>query len=259
MDKAPTHGILYRGPSMLDGAPILAIGTYRETATNRKTGAMLQTWIIRADVDTIQAIASGADSSVCGQCPARGPTASETVGAPGIYRERSCYVNIGQAPLAVFSAAMRGSYRLLAHDDAADLGAGRMVRLGSYGDPAAVPVDVWRAVLSRSIGHTGYSHQWRNPIAAPLREFCMASVDTLAEAREARALCWRTFRVRLAGDPIADREHECPAAAESGAKLQCVDCLACGGADGLRGSPTIIVHGPMARRFSANIARAAVQ
>lgn len=259
MDKAPTHGILYRGPSMLDGAPILAIGTYRETATNRKTGAMVQTWIIRADVDPIQAIASGADVSVCGQCPARGPTASETIGAPGIYRERSCCPNVGQAPLAVFRAAVRGSYRLLGHDDTARIGEGRMVRLGSYGDPAAVPFEVWRALLSRSIGHTGYSHQWRNPIAAPLRQWCMASVDTVEEMREARAAGWRTFRARVAGDPIAESEHACPAAIESGARLQCVDCRACGGADVRRGSPTIIVHGPMARRFSANIARAAVQ
>lgn len=241
-------------PLVLDGSPILLIGTYRETATNRKTGAMLQTWIIRADIDPLQAIASGADSAVCGMCPARGPSA--LAGAGGIYRERSCYVNVGQAPLSVFRAAARGRYRVLSHAELGEIGADRHVRLGSYGDPAAVPVERWRAVLARSIGHTGYSHQWRNPIAAPLREFCMASVDTLAEAREARALGWRTFRVRLAGDPIADREHACPAAAESGAKLQCVDCLACGGADGRRGSPTIIVHGSMARRFADNVARA---
>ena len=43
--------VLYEGPSLLDGEPIVAILTgLRSSSGNRKTGAMLQTWILRADV-----------------------------------------------------------------------------------------------------------------------------------------------------------------------------------------------------------------
>ena len=48
--------ILYEGPSLLDGEPIVAILTgLRSSSCNRKTGAMLQTWIMRADVSPAEA------------------------------------------------------------------------------------------------------------------------------------------------------------------------------------------------------------
>ena len=40
--------VIYRGPSLLDGAPIVVIATV--TDTNSKTGAMVQTYIIRSDM-----------------------------------------------------------------------------------------------------------------------------------------------------------------------------------------------------------------
>jgi hypothetical protein len=41
----PTGYEVWRGPSAIDGAPIVVIATVR--SNNRKTGAMLQSWIIR--------------------------------------------------------------------------------------------------------------------------------------------------------------------------------------------------------------------
>ena len=43
-------------------------------------------------------------------------------------------------------------------------------------------------------------------------------------------------------------EHEslCPASAEAGKKLTCEQCLACGGADGRKGSIYIPAHGGFA-------------
>ena len=38
--------IIYEGPSQIDGAPIVAIATLK--SRNRKNGAMIQTWILRA-------------------------------------------------------------------------------------------------------------------------------------------------------------------------------------------------------------------
>ena len=83
--------ILYEGASVLDGAPIVVIATMR--TDNPKTGAMVQTWIIRSDIDPMAASKEGLDSSVCGNCPLR-----HSLGG-------ACYVTIFQAPLAILQAA----------------------------------------------------------------------------------------------------------------------------------------------------------
>jgi hypothetical protein len=65
--------ILYRGPSMIDGKPIVAIATgYDNESVNQKTGAMAQVWILRDDIAPIEAAQRGEDASICGQCPHRG-------------------------------------------------------------------------------------------------------------------------------------------------------------------------------------------
>ena len=130
-----------------------------------------------------------------------------------------------------------------------EAGRGRAVRVGSYGDPAAVPASVWRALLSDAATHTGYTHQWR---AAPeLAAMLMASADSPEEALEAQALGFRTFRVRAASEPVLAREFVCPASKEAGAKTNCAACHACGGnASKAKASPVIIAHGATARRFT---------
>ena len=67
--KAPKQRgfILYDGPSVLDGQPIVVIATME--TSNRKTGQMVQTWIIRSDISPTDAAKIGLDSSVCGHCP----------------------------------------------------------------------------------------------------------------------------------------------------------------------------------------------
>jgi hypothetical protein len=103
-------------------------------------------------------------------------------------------VNVGQGPLAAWRTYKAGGYPLW---DGYGVN-GKFVRLGTYGDPAAVPVDVWRALLRDASGHTGYTHQWQNPALpnlSELRSLCMASVDTAQEAALATQLGWRYFRV----------------------------------------------------------------
>jgi len=125
------------------------------------------------------------------------------------------------------------------------IGDGRIVRLGTYGDPAAAPTSIWDHLTQYADGHTGYTHQWRTSPA--LRKLCMASVDTNAEAIEAWAQGWRTFRVDTAATPSHDGfESLCPASKEAGKKLTCAQCLACGGADGRKGSIYIPAHGGFA-------------
>jgi len=242
----PNGVILYEGPSLLDGAPIVIIATgINQGSTNRKTGAMVQTYILRSNVEPTAAVASGGDKSICGDCRHRGTRG----------KGRTCYVNVGQGPLGVYRAYRRGRYPGI-RDYVGAVGGNRIVRLGTYGDPAAVPVYVWRQLLIGAKGHTGYTHQWRNvngrlPFAdlQVLRGLCMASVDNDDEAHEAQALGWRTFRVAMDGDTfkyLSLNEVLCPASEQAGKKLTCSQCLACGGADGRKGSIYIPAHGGFA-------------
>jgi hypothetical protein len=248
MSSAKPNGvILYEGPSLLDGAPIVVIATgIASGSTNRKTGAMVQTYILRSNVEPTAAVASGGDKSICGDCRHRGTRG----------KQRTCYVNVGQGPLGVYRAYRRGRYPVAGHyanllwlperkNGDSCIGKDVIVRLGTYGDPAAVPVRIWESLTRHCKGHTGYTHQWRT--AHSLKGLCMASVDTPEEALLAQWLGWRTFRVAMPTDlaklPI---ESRCPASAEMGKKLVCSTCLACDGATGKRGSIVIQAHGGFA-------------
>ena len=225
--------ILWEGPSRIDGAPIVVLAIGLEASTNSKTGNMLQTYILRQDVSPMDAINNGEDVSICGDCTHRGTS-----------KTRTCYVNIGQGPLAVWGAYQRGRYAYAS--DIASVGALRVVRLGTYGDPAAVPVSVWDALVSRAVAHTGYTHQWRG-IGAGYKHLCMASADSVRDMRDAHATGWRTFRVVTHANTVQRFrrfESVCPASAEAGFKLTCDACQACNGtATNRRASVVIRAHG----------------
>jgi hypothetical protein len=79
-----------------------------------------------------------------------------------VNRQRACYVNVHQAPLAVWEAwRQRGSYVSFDAAQHLQLFRGGMVRLGSYGDPCAVPYSVWSPVVRVASGRTGYTHAWQ--------------------------------------------------------------------------------------------------
>lgn len=221
--------ILYRGPSLLDGKPIVVIATMN--SNNRKTGDMVQTWILRDRISPIRAVASGGDSSICGDCKHRGN---------GDGSGRSCYVTWHIAPQSVWRSLKKGLYS--PNWDSQDF-ANRFIRIGSYGDPSAVPVEVWDKLVKNAQGWTGYTHQFRNK--PQYRHLLMASVDNEMEYRAARDRGWRTFRVRGKDDSILPGEFICPASEEAGKKKQCLQCRACDGNSrgALRGTPTIIAHG----------------
>ena len=242
--------IIYEGASLLDSAPIVVIATGFDSASeNDKTGDMIQTFIIRSDVEPTIAAQTGQDASVCGDCKHRGTIEDgKNVG-------RTCYVNIGQSVLAVYRAYKRGSY---SHwDSSTHSTRGRFVRLGTYGDPMAVPIGVWHEFLLDADGHTGYTHQWANPNidGTRYRGLCMASVDTPDEAALARRAGWRYFRVALPSHASKQKgETLCPASAEAGRALTCDKCRACDGLGrGLTKSIFIPAHGNSA--VMANIRR----
>jgi hypothetical protein len=244
----PNGVILYRGPSLLDGKPIVsvAVGLAR-TSKNAKTGrGTIQTYILADDgLDPIQAIKADKDVSICGQCPHRGG---------------SCYVNVTQAPLAIYRAVQARKYPAFKAKRHARLFAGRYVRLGSYGDPAAVPLSVWKNVCDLASHWTGYTHQWRT-CEAGFARLCMASVETPAQRLEALEKGYRTFRVRLPEQPIEQGEFVCPASEEAGKRLTCMECKACSGAKvgGKNATPVIIFHGPnIAANWKLRLYRQAV-
>ena len=217
-------GIIYKGPSRIDGAPIVVLATYSNR--NPKTGAVVQTYILLDDenINPLEASKTGADVSICGTCPLRGtptddPARKQAVG-------RRCYVNLGQGVLIVWRAYHKGIYPD-AQDPAARaaLGRGRVVRVGTYGDPAAVPDHVWTDLLSEADTWTAYTHQkpWRPDIA-------MQSADSHAEARDHWAAGRRTFRVITGLDDL-DKANEtlCPASKEAGRRVQCAACRLCKG------------------------------
>lgn len=224
--------IIYRGPSRLDGAPILAIVTGIDgDSKNRKTGPMAQTWILLADRAPHDAARDGADASICGDCPLR----RRPDGG------RACYVMTHDAPLTIWRAARAGRYPTIGPAAARRLIGNRPVRLGAYGDPAAVPARIWRALLGEN-RHTGYSHQWRRFSA--LRPIVMASVESIDDAADAQARGWRTFRVRPIGAPLASGEIDCPAVTRG---IACHDCGLCAGANLRARNISIEAHGSGAR------------
>jgi hypothetical protein len=238
--------ILYEGPSQIDGKPIVVIATgFHRRSQNPKTGDMLQTWILRRDINPFAAIHSGADGSICGACPLRGVIERSRGKHRTINRRRACYVSVHQAPLAVYQAYKRGRYELFAKSRHLDLFRGRMLRIGSYGDPCAAPYVIWSQLAKVANGRTGYSHQWRVGRFWRFRRLVMASVESLEQAQETQARGWRTFRTAPLGEQPGSSEFACPASAEQGHRLTCEQCGACNGADGnlRRASVVIQAHG----------------
>lgn len=229
--------LVYKGPSRIDGAPIIAVATW--DSRNSKTGNMLQTYILREDIDPRDANKYGEDYSICGTCDLKGdptfdPDAKLATG-------RKCYVVIGQGPVIVFKTYKRGGYPDYTNTaDRRMVGAGRMVRIGTYGDGAAAPDGVWDDVLFGAAGHTAYSHNGGNP------ERYMVSADSLANAQQAWASKYRTFRiVKDRHEIIKGQEIECPASRG----VQCRDCGLCAGTSVQAKSIAIVVHGNGAKYF----------
>ncbi len=243
-DRIPLSAVVWRGKSLFDGAPLVAVVTgLRGDSANAKTGAGLaQLWILREDLSPLSAIRTGADASICGTCPHRGD---------GTGRKRSCYVSVKNAPRAVWSAYQRGRYQTMRPVDVAvhlaSMGLG--IRIGAYGDAAAMPVSVI-ADLTSHTRHTGYTHAWRT--RADLAPYLMASCDTPAEQEQASADGWRTFRVRTSAQALSAREISCPASDEAGKRTTCSACGLCNGATATdaRAHVAIIVHGIGTKAFT---------
>jgi len=246
MSKTPRGFIVWEGPSPVDGSPIVMVAVLR--SSNRKTGDMVQTFILRADKSPLDALADGSDDAICGSCPLRGYLKD------GKRVERACYVNVGQSVMAVWRGLERGIYPRIAPLVLGRMLAGRGVRLGSYGDPAMVPLSVLRAVVAHASMWTGYTHQWRT-VDHGYSDLLMASADTVAGRGEARAAGWRSFYVVPVGTQLGVAgAMECSATRDRN-PLQCVECGACAGTRNGAASRAvdvvIVAHGAGAKYLTA--------
>lgn len=247
----PKASVIYSGPSKIDGSPIVCI--YVPKSSNSKTGAsMAQTYILRADIDPITASRTGADFAVCGNCRHRGQVdPSKTTGWSS---NRSCYVNLIHAPGQVFKAYKAGKYRTLMDlESIKDLGQDQVIRLGSYGDPMALPSHIIRALLSKAKGHTGYTHQ-ADTLPDDNHSSMMISADTAEQAQSLHNQGKRTFRViplqvwkDKGEESILPNEILCPASKEAGQRVTCSDCLLCSGQHTKAKSICIPAHGSGAK------------
>jgi hypothetical protein len=194
--------IAWEGRSLFDGAPIAVVVSNigNVYSKNPKCGKyMAQATIIRTDIHPQDAILTGKDYSICGDCTHRGHCTTNSRGT--LVSTRSCYVLI-KGIISVYHAVKKGSYQRMEpsaiseqiRHRAVQRGVPAALRIGSYGDPAAVPTWVWKDLAGEVKVVTGYTHQWRRCDQA-LKSLMMASADTQEEAREAQSMGWRTFRI----------------------------------------------------------------
>ena len=189
------------------------------SSDNVKTGRMGQTFMLKKSKAPTRKV-KGAG---CEGCPVW----------------NKCYLFWEQAPMAVHRTAEADRYAFMGAKEDEKL-AQIPLRVGSAGEPTSVPYKVWKRLLALAPNWTGYTHKWRLPKFQNFKEFCMASVHSVEEAREAQSMGWRTFRAGGIDEP-AKGEIECPNSTKG---IQCADCALCKGSAIKAKSIYIKGHGP---------------
>lgn len=217
--KAPKGYTLCTFPSPLDGKECVAILTLE--STNRKTGNMCQVWIMLRDINPVEAIDTGDDYSICGNCIHR---------KNNVTKKRSCYVNVGQSPNSIWKAYHRDAYPDALNNikGVQRMLKGRSIRWGAYGDPALIPFTVFEFINDFAKAHTGYTHQWKQQFAQIYKKYFQASCDGFNDYLEATAHGWYTFSVLPLGSKNNSFGKQCPATVDN-SMAQCLTCKLCDG------------------------------
>jgi len=101
-----------------------------------------------------------------------------------------------------------------------------LTRLGVYGEPITLPLNVMGKLVRISKSHTGYTHQWNKEAAIPYAKYLMASTHNQFETLIAESRGFRAFQSSKDKDK---KMPVCPASKEMNYKLTCVECKACDG------------------------------
>jgi hypothetical protein len=257
-----TSFVIWEGTSPITKLDLVAVLTVRES-DNEKTGNMLGVYIFPADVKRLaiptgDIISRGLDAACCGDCVFR----SKQAGGSG-----GCYTHgptLYLGTISLFKALKETGWPALdlTGKDAGFIRrqceSGRKLRLGVYGDPGLLPLELVSAICAEAglddrgrANWTGYSHAWRQ-LDKRWQKFLMASTETEEGTDEAQEAGWRTFRVGQVGGRPEPGEFNCPASAEMGYRSSCEKCMACAGTSSLTAKNVVIAaHGS-----NSNILRA---
>jgi hypothetical protein len=211
---------------------------------NRKTGNMMQSFILNKNLDPMFANKNGLDLQ-CGSCKLAGEINDDPNAKTA--KDRVCYVSIYQSVLAVFKSFKKGNYPKIdpvelakrINDDPSFDDRGQ--RHGSYGDTGTVPfhvLDSFQNKLDEKKKRTltGYTNQYTEKNAS-IHDFLMISANSLEQADQAWQNKKRTFRVLRENEQITKNEILCPFP-----KVQCNECGLCDGRKNAK-SIAIEVHG----------------
>ena len=133
--------------SAYDGQNIFV--TFTKKSVNAKTGDMPQVNILVDREKPTDAIQTGADYSICGDCPLRPINHKDTPIA-----DKPCYINCGFAPNAIYKT----KDKLEKTDDKVY----PIIRHGSYGDPFAAGKKVNAKITAKAKKVLAYTHAWAN-------------------------------------------------------------------------------------------------
>ena len=199
---------------------------------------MMQIWHLVKAVKPTEALKQGLNSLVCGDCNLQGD-------AEG--KGRTCYVNLGQGPRAVWQKWQAGGYpkgvdeRVLV-----ELFKNRSIRFGAYGNPSNLPIELVRLIRDNARLITGYIHDWKDDSNNIYNKAFMGSTESIDELELANSKGFRSFRVRLADSPIHESEIECLADSKG---IKCIDCGLCDGSKQAK-NIYITVHGTGKNNFN---------
>ena len=168
----PNGFLIHEGTK--NGSKYAVIATLK--TSNRKTGNMIQLWVLLADHSPVEGVKSGLDAStICAGCKF----------ASG----NGCYVNVGQAPNSIWKAYKANKYPKLDPFLYSNVFNGRKVRFGAYGNPSLIPLSIIKMITEACEGWTGYFHDWKEMSkerATAYGKYFMASTETNDSVRRAR-------------------------------------------------------------------------
>ncbi len=221
--------LLFKTLSAFNDKPIYA--TLTTTSSNTKTGDIPQINILVSEEKPTDAIKTGCDTAICGNCPLK----------PSIYYStpielrplfKPCYVNKGFGPNAIHRSKEKGTLKPASETFYS------VIRHGSYGDPGALSEKENDLIRSKAKKILAYTHSWAKKGASYLSQFCMASVHTIKDKIKANKLGYRTYRtVPFAASKLETDEIVCPNFTRS---VQCKDCGLCDGNQSSSGKNIVI-------------------
>jgi hypothetical protein len=224
-----TNGVIfYKGKSEITGESIVGVATgLKIPSRNAKTGDVIQTFILRSDLNPLFAVLQDKDKAICGNCPLK------------YTNSNLCYVNVSKSVSHVYNCFKRNNY---AYTDV--LNTVKSIRLGSYGDPTAIPIKIWQKILKNK-SFVGYTHNWKfcNP---KWRNYLLASIESPKLIAVLNNLGWYTARIIKDKSELTESEILCPAQATNNL-IKCENCLLCNPHN--KQNVCFLVHGTRKQNF----------